>query len=96
MDPAYITTQIWSDLSIVLRFLWLWVLFIVVFAGNMLVAHALIPSLVASEHLPSRMSRLRPFFYAGAAVGAIGAITMIAVAAGWSTVIGDFYSRWWI
>lgn len=96
MDPGYITTQIWSDLSVVLRFLWLWVLFIVIFAGNMLVAHALIPSLVASEHISPRMNRLRLFFYAGAAIGLIGAIAMISVAAGWATVIADFYSRWWI
>ena len=43
MDPEFITNEHWADISTVLRFLWLYWLFIIGFATNMLLAHALIP-----------------------------------------------------
>ena len=63
MDPAYVTTDIWHDLSTALRFLWLHVALIVGFVTNFLIAHALIPSLASTHQISARILRLRAWTY---------------------------------
>lgn len=96
MDPNFITRSDWADIG---EFL-LGLLFIpglmIVFAFSMLTAHALIPSLVASGHIPEDFSKLRRGFYIIAFAAALGVISYFAfVAVNADRSFGDVYSRWW-
>ncbi|MBI4200183.1 MAG: hypothetical protein HY535_06900 [Chloroflexi bacterium] len=97
MDPKPIVEiAIWHDISTALRFLWAYWFVIIGFAFNMLIAHAIIPSLVASGQLSPRVARLRPLFYLGAlgilAVALLSLLlSMLQIGA-----IGRFWDRWWI
>ena len=96
MDPSYVTTEIWHDLSTVLRFFWVYILFIIVFAANFLLAHAIIPSLVSTGHLPQSFNRVRPLIY----IGAFGILTVALLFVVLTLlnigVIGEVWGRWWI
>lgn len=96
MDPDFVTTQVWHQLSLMLRFLWVYVFFIIGFAFNFLLAHAVIPSLVDSGQLPARIARLRPLFY----LSALGSLTAALLFAVLTAVNADVtqlvLKRWWI
>ena len=96
MNPEVITTEHWADISTMLRFLWLYWLFIIGFATNMLLAHALIPSLISSRQLPSSVARIRPLLYMGAlGILAIAILFFILTAVN-ADVVGRLWGRWWI
>jgi hypothetical protein len=96
MDPEVITTAIWADISWVLRFLWLFWFFIIGFATHMLLAHALIPSLVSSGQLPESFGRVRPMIYLGGLGALLLAIISLVVSISGMGFINDFWTRWWI
>lgn len=96
MDPAFVTNEIWHNISGMLRFLWVYVFFIIGFALNLLIAHAIIPSLVGSGQIPERIAKLRPVFYlasGGALVFALAALVISMLQVG---VVTDVFNRWWI
>lgn len=96
MDPEFISREHWADISTVLRFLWLYWLFIIGFATNMLLAHALIPSLITSGQLPASVGRVRPLLYLGAlGILAIAVLFFVLTAVN-AGVIGRLWERWWI
>ena len=68
MNPAELGSSEWSDIGKLLTNLWIVVIFIVLFASNMLLGHNFIPSLVASQHIPNSFQKARPVFYALAIV----------------------------
>ena len=63
MDPNALNPAIWSELGSLLRNLWLVVLFIILFASNMIIGHNFIPSFVATEHISRSWQKSRPVFY---------------------------------
>ena len=96
MDPAFVTNEIWHDISGMLRILWVYVFFIIGFALNLLIAHAIIPSLAGSGQIPERIAKLRPVFYlasAGALVFALASLVLFLVQV---DVVADVFNRWWI
>lgn len=96
MDPEIITSGDWSSISGLLKLLWVYVVFVVVFAKCVLLAQAIIPSLVTTHHLPDRALRLRPLLLGVASISfLLAAITMINVLSRVG-LIGNFYERWWI
>ena len=96
-DPAFITHFNWSELSKLLIFLWLLLIAAVGFAGSILVAHGLIPSLAASRELPDqRLLKLRPLLYGAAAVFLAGAGVIVRLLVSKADVFEDIYARWWI
>lgn len=96
MDPAYVTNEIWHGLSVMLRFLWLYLFFIIGVAFNFLIAHAVIPSLVDSGQLPPRIARLRPLFYLGALGLLVLALAFFVLTVINVDVIEEAWGRWWI
>ena len=76
MDPSFVDNQIWHGISTMLRLLWVYVLLIIGFAFNFLLAHAVIPSLASAGQLPERFVKLRRFFYL-AAFGALGLAAVV-------------------
>lgn len=96
MDPAFVDNSIWHDISTMLRFLWVYVLVIIIAAFTFLTAHAIIPSLAGSGLLPTRIARLRPLLY-------IGSVGVFLIAAGiamlillQSDVSQRVLTKWWI
>ena len=96
MDPNFIGPQDWSELSLIIRYLSALPFAVIVFAFSLLTAHAIIPSLVGSGHLPVPISRLRPLLYASAAVGAAGAVWAVVNVIAHIDVIESIYEDWWI
>ena len=96
MDPEFITTDDWQGISVMLRFLWAYWFIIIGFGSTLLLAHAIIPSLVSTRQLPLVFERFRPLLYMGA-LGILGlALALLVLASVNAYVIGDFWKRWWI
>ena len=96
MDPSFVTTEVWHDISVMLRFLWIYLLLIIGFATLFLTAHAVIPSLASSRQVSSKITKLRPILYLmafGTLLLAILMFVLTFVNAGW---IPDVLDRWWI
>ena len=96
MDPEYITRTDWNEIGRVLKFLWLFVAFSIGFGANFLLAHAIVPSLVTTGHLPSGVLAVRRFLYMaalGALVGVIFAMSNFISGLG---LIESFWPRWLI
>ena len=62
-DPEFIATAHWQQLSDLLTWLIVFVIFAIGFGLNFLLAHAVIPSLVGTGHLSGKVSRLRAPLY---------------------------------
>ena len=96
MDPEYINSDIWRSTGDILTFIWILFFAAVGFGFNFLMAHAIIPSLIGSGHLPAQLDKSRPVFYGGAVL-ALGVVAfalsrLIAKA----DLIETFWPRFWI
>ena len=58
-DPKGLTTTDWANISLFLTWFWIYLPVLVTFALTMLTAHAIIPSLVITGHLPPGAQRAR-------------------------------------
>ena len=97
MDPDFITREDWSNIGDFLFGLLFVPGLTILFAFNMLIAHALIPSLVASGHIPQDLNKVRPVFYTialAALAGVVSYVIFISLLAHDSW--GGIYSRWWL
>ncbi len=96
IDPVAIGTASWSELGSLLRSLWLAVLFIVLFASNMILGHIMIPSFVMSGHIPGSLSKARPILYALAIICFALAMFFITRAIDFAGVLRNFWPDYWI
>ena len=97
IDPNYINSAIWADIKIFTQNIKFFVLFIIIFAANMLVGHNAIPSLVKSHHLPASVSKLRPPIYVVALISFVSAMYFVITAnAGRLEAIRAIYPDFWI
>ncbi|MBM3946832.1 MAG: hypothetical protein FJ315_05465 [SAR202 cluster bacterium] len=97
MDPTPLGMAEWSQTGQILRFFFGTLLFVIGFAGNMLLAQAFIPSLVGTGHLPRMVLSVRPALYAVAfacfGVAAFLFYRMVQL----RDVFGVIYpTRWWM
>ena len=96
MDPEFLTNEHWAGISTMLRFLWAYWFFIIGFGLTLLLAHAVVPSLISTQQLPLSIGRLRPMLYLGA-LGILGfALVFIILTVINGGVIKDIFERWWI
>lgn len=96
MDPQYITSSDWADTGQVLTFIWLLLIFAIGFGFNFLMAHAIIPSLVGSGHLPERFAKTRRVFYVGALLAMSLVIFALVNIASKAQFLKDIWDRSWI
>ena len=97
IDPNYISAAVWADIKIFTHNIQFFVLFMIIFAANMLIGHNAIPSLVKSRHLPASLSKLRPPLYLVAAVSFAAAIYFVITAfSGGLDAIRAIYPDFWI
>ena len=79
-DPKALTTVEWNNIHLFLQWIWIYLPLVVTFAITMLTAHALIPSLVITGHLPESAQRLRvPLTGFAVLVFAAGVVIMVLV-----------------
>ena len=95
-DPQFIDVAVWSGISRLLMWLWVFVPFAIGAGVCFLVAHAAIPSLVSSGHLSRQAERARPVLYLVAFAALVVAIVSMALIGGAAGVIADVFDRWWI
>ena len=100
MDPSRLNFVNWSDTGSILLFIWLFVIFVVIFAAFMLMAHAVIPSLLETGHIPegfrSIVRKQRVPMYLGALLALGGVCVWLAFATDSAHEIERFWSRDWI
>ena len=96
MDPSPVGASEWSEIGSLLTNLWIVVFLIVTFAGNMIVGHSMLPSLLATRDVPDVAERSRPIFYALAVISLGLALFFLARAVGDAGVLGDIWSDYWI
>ena len=97
IDPNYISAAVWADIKIFTYNIKFFVLFMIIFAANMLVSHNAIPSLVKSHHVPASLSKLRPPLYLVAVVSFAAAIYFVVIAFGGGLdAIRAIYPKFWI
>ena len=76
--------------------MWLLLPAVLGFAGSILIAHSLIPSLAASRDIRDpRILKLRPAFYGAAAVSLVLVVVILAVVVPDIQLLADVYERWW-
>lgn len=79
-----------------LRNLWGIVLFVILFAANMIIGHNFIPSFVQSEHIPRYWNRTRPVFYSLAILSIALAVFFLFRVVMFSRVLRDIWPNYWI
>lgn len=93
MTPEPLVQSYWDDVNRAVLLLALLHLSVVAFAGSILLARAIIPSLVYTGHASERVGRLQPVFYAAAALAGLAVITIAFL---WISNLGfltDIYDR---
>ena len=96
MDPAFLTNFEWTEIGKTLTLLWVFLLLIILFAANLILAHTFIPSLVSTGHLPERILRLRSPLYVAAILFFGVAMYVLALASDRAHIIEDIWPRWYL
>ncbi len=96
LDPSFIGVTEWSEIGSVLTYLGLAVLFVVIFASNMLLGLSFIPSHIITGEIPYSAHKLRPAFYLVAIVSFGAAIFCLAQAFDGVSVLDRIWNDYWI
>ena len=96
MEPAPLGAAQWSELGSMLFAMWMVVIFIVLFAANMLVGHNLLPTFVASRHVPESFEKARLLFYAFAVICFAIAMYFLVSTIQQGVVLQSFWPDYWI
>ena len=96
MEPAPLGAEHWSELGSMLFALWMVVIFIVLFAANMLVGHNMLPSFIASRHVPESLQKARLFFYACAIICFLIAVYFFIRVVSEGAILNTFWPDYWI
>ena len=58
-DPKALTSANWNDIHVWLTWFWIYAPLVLTFGLTIVTAHAIIPSLIITGHLPASASRLK-------------------------------------
>ena len=95
-DPGAITAFDWLQIGKWLTRIWIYFFLVVGFSATFLTAHALIPSLIASGHLPKEANMLRLPIYGGSIIMVALAILFMVWTVGNTYLLEQVYNRSWI
>ena len=95
-DPKALTVADWENIHIWLQWLWIYLPLIVTFVLTMVVAHAILPSLVLTGHLPRTVLRLRTPMTGFALVVLAAAIVILVLAINQTLTVENFWDRYLI
>lgn len=93
MDPKALDSTDWNNISLFLQWFWIYFPLVVTFAVTMLTAYALIPSAVATGHLPSSASKLKIPLTAFALLVAVAAIVILIFGINQTLDVRNFWNR---
>lgn len=94
---ATVTTHTqWAAVNDGLLWFWAFLACVVAFATFLLMAHAMLPSLVSTRQLPQRTLNVRPFVYLLAFIFLVGAFFCFANIVTHLQVLYDIYGKLWI
>ena len=93
-DPKALTTANWQDIHVWLTWFWIYVPVVFTFAVTMLTAHAIIPSLIRTGHIPAGTQRLRIPLTAFAAVILVAAVILMVLVVITAQNLENFYDRY--
>ena len=96
MDPTTPTFADWGNINDIVLGMTVMVALVVSMATNMIIGHIFIPSLVASSHIPEKMQKARPAFYALAIISFAATIFVLTIVIDRAGVIRDVYETFWI
>lgn len=96
IDPQSLTSADWDQVQTTLVYLWVLWLAVIAMALSLLVAHAIIPSLVTTGHVGASVERVRPVFYAAAVAAAAIALFAFYGFLTESEVLRTIYTKVWI
>ncbi|MBM3943180.1 MAG: hypothetical protein FJ316_09715 [SAR202 cluster bacterium] len=95
-DPKALTSANWQNIHMWLTYFWIYLPLIITAAFSALTAHAFIPSLVSTGHLPASASRWRgPLTVFAVLVLAVAAVVLFMVMR-LAVTIGDVWGRFLI
>ena len=95
-DPNALTSAEWTNIHNFLKWFWIYLPIVIIFAITMLTAHALIPSLVITGHLPESTQRLRVPLTAFAALVFDAAVVILVLGINATLDVRQVYNRWLI
>ncbi len=100
LDPSHLTFDDWKTTSEILHFLWYNLFTVIIFASLLLFAHAVVPSAIASGHVPEGLRE--PLRKARFPLYVV-AVLLIFLVAFWFSRASHFaydlksiFDRWWI
>jgi hypothetical protein len=93
MDPKALDSTDWNNIHLFLQWFWIYFPLIVAFAVTMLTAFALIPSAVATGHLPSNASKLQIPLTAFAVLMVVAAIIILILGINQTLDVRNFWNR---
>ena len=96
VDPQAVDAAMWAAIGHWMHWLWAYLFCVVILAFSFLTAHAIIPSLVATGHLPRKFLKLRSPMYLFAAVFFGLAVFFMVWTVENTRVIDGLYNRYWI
>ena len=93
-DPVALQTENWRDISVWLTFFWIYVPVVFTFAVTILTAHAVIPSLIRTGHIPKGANKARiPMTVFAALLFGVGVYLMINIVIA-AQAVEKFYDRY--
>ncbi|MBN18223.1 MAG: hypothetical protein CL758_01880 [Chloroflexi bacterium] len=96
MNPESLGINEWQQISKLLLSLWLTVIFVIIFAANMLLAHNIIPSLLESKHIPLSWGKTRKPMYAVAIISFGVALYFFSGVIRNASFLKSFWPDYWI
>ena len=96
MTPAVVTAEQWQQIYQTLVCFWAFLGCIVVFAANLLVAYAIIPSLISTRDLPAKVAAIRPLLFALAAIFLVAALFAFVNIVNGIQVLYEIWPQRWI
>ena len=95
-DPNALNSANWNDIHVWLTFFWVYVPLVLTFALTMLTAHAIIPSLVITGHLPASANRLKIPLTGFSLLVMVAAVVMLVLGIERTLDLERFWDRWLI
>ena len=96
VDPEAVDAALWADIGHWMHWLWAYLFSVVFLAFSFLTAHAVIPSLVSSGHLPRKFLKLRSPMYLFAVVFFGLAVFFMVWTVQNTMLLEELYDRFWI
>ena len=96
-DPKALEILDWGNIHLWLTQLWIFFPLVITFAFSMMIAHAFIPSAVATGHLPAQASSLRiPLTIFGVLAAVAAGVLVVFALILTPEALGNFWARFWV